>query len=62
MRATAAQGGADTLVTFNITDFPSGSVEDYGIEVVHPDQFLVRLLAERHVRGQRRVAKRGHQH
>lgn len=45
--AAAVRGGADSLVTFNITDFPAGSVEDHGIEVVHPDLFLVRLLAER---------------
>lgn len=45
--AAAVRGGADALVTFNITDFPPASVEEHGIEVVHPDLFLVRLLAER---------------
>jgi predicted nucleic acid-binding protein len=45
--AAAVRGGADTLVTFNITDFPPESVEEHGIEVVHPDLFLVRLLAGR---------------
>jgi predicted nucleic acid-binding protein len=30
--AAAVRAGADTLVTFNITDFPLESVESYGIE------------------------------
>jgi hypothetical protein len=38
--AAAVRGGADTLVTFNVTDFPPKSVEDHGVEVVHPDLFL----------------------
>jgi predicted nucleic acid-binding protein len=45
--AAAARGGAGTLVTFNWKDFPPESIEGHGIEVVHPDVFLVRLLAER---------------
>lgn len=45
--AAAVRGGADTLVTFNLKDFPSESTAGHGIEVVHPDLFLVRLLAER---------------
>lgn len=45
--AAAVRGGATTLVTFNQKDFPPESTEGHGIEVVHPDLFLVRLLAER---------------
>lgn len=45
--AAAVRGGADTLVTFNVKDFPPDSTDSYGIEVVHPDRFLVRLLTER---------------
>jgi predicted nucleic acid-binding protein len=45
--AAAVRGGADTLVTFNRKDFPSESTDGHGITVVHPDLFLVRLLAER---------------
>jgi predicted nucleic acid-binding protein len=45
--AAAVRGGADTLVTFNWKDFPPESASCHGITVVHPDLFLVRLLAER---------------
>ena len=45
--AAAVRGGADTLVTFNRRDFPQASTGAYGIEVLHPDSFLVRLLAKR---------------
>jgi predicted nucleic acid-binding protein len=45
--AAAVRGGADTLVTFNWKDFPPESTDRHGITVVHPDLFLVRLLAER---------------
>ncbi len=43
--AAAVRGGADTLVTFNRKDFPPESTDGHGITVVHPDLFLVRLLA-----------------
>lgn len=42
--AAAVRGGADTIVTFNTRDFPYDSVAPHGIEVVHPDLFLLRLL------------------
>lgn len=45
--AAAVRGGADTLVTFNLKDFPSKSTAAHGVEVVHPDLFLVHLLTER---------------
>ena len=45
--AAAVRGGADTLVTFNLKDFPPAATADHGIEVLHPDAFLTRLLAER---------------
>lgn len=32
---------AQTLVTFNVKDFPTDSLAPYGVEVVHPDAFLL---------------------
>lgn len=32
-------------MTFNIKDFPKQSSAPHGIEIVHPDQFLIRLHA-----------------
>jgi hypothetical protein len=37
---------AGTLVTFNLKDFPEASTAGHGIDVVHPDSFLTRLLIE----------------
>jgi predicted nucleic acid-binding protein len=45
--AAAVRGGADTLMTFNRKDFPPESTDRHDIKVVHPDLFLLRLLAER---------------
>lgn len=36
---------AHTLVTFNVKDFPPGSVHPYDIDVIHPDEFLLNQLA-----------------
>lgn len=44
--AAAVRGTAGTLVTFNLKDFPPESVARHGVEVVHPDLFLTRLLTE----------------
>ncbi len=44
--AAAVAGGAGTLVTFNLRDFPEESAAGQGIVVVHPDIFLTRLLVE----------------
>lgn len=42
--AAAVRADADALVTFNLRDFPEDSVDGLGIEVVHPDTFLLDLL------------------
>jgi hypothetical protein len=42
--AAAIRAHAQTIVTFNLSDFPSRCVKKYGIEVQHPDLFLRHLL------------------
>ncbi|MEU9887541.1 PIN domain-containing protein [Sphaerisporangium sp. NPDC051011] len=42
--AAAVCAGADTLVTFNVKDFPESSREPYDIELLTPDAFLLWLL------------------
>lgn len=42
--AAAVRGGADTVVTFNLKDFPDEGAATHGIEILHPDTFLVGLL------------------
>lgn len=44
--AAAVRGGADTVVTFNLRDFPDEAVSPYGMGTCHPDNFLVQLLGE----------------
>jgi hypothetical protein len=39
--AAAIVGQCDAIVTQNLRDFPDEIITTYGIEVVHPDQFLV---------------------
>jgi predicted nucleic acid-binding protein len=39
--AAAIAGHADAIVTFNLKDFPVDAVEIHGIEVLHPDDFMV---------------------
>ncbi|MGP5931089.1 PIN domain-containing protein [Corynebacterium glyciniphilum] len=42
--AAAVRSEAHTVVTMNLKDFPTESVEPWDIEVVHPDQFLLNQL------------------
>ena len=42
--AAAVRSDAAALVTFNTSDFPSLSTEQFAIEVVEPDEFLLDLL------------------
>ena len=38
--ATAIQGHADMIVTFNLKDFPSSELDKYNLEAQHPDDFI----------------------
>lgn len=38
--AAALAGHVDCIVTANLKDFPSEALEPFGIEVIHPDQFI----------------------
>jgi hypothetical protein len=39
--AAAVHARADAIITFNLRDFPEASLAAYGIEVRHPDEFLL---------------------
>lgn len=42
--AAAIKARADVIVTYNLHDFPSAVLQDYGIEAQHPDEFLTHLI------------------
>ena len=42
--AAAVGGDAHAVVTLNLKDFPAAASEPYGIEVLHPDDFLLDML------------------
>ena len=44
--AAAVRAESDTLVTFNLKDFPPDATSSWKIDAVHPDMFLTGLLAE----------------
>lgn len=46
--AAAVAARADLIVTANLRDFPADSLEPFGIEVAHPDDFLCALLSLDH--------------
>jgi predicted nucleic acid-binding protein len=39
--AAAIVGHADAIVTFNLKDFPEAAASSHGIEILHPDDFVV---------------------
>lgn len=38
--AAAIRSGADAIVTFNLKDFPADALAPYGIDALHPDEFI----------------------
>jgi len=38
--AAAIRCNADAIVTFNLKDFPADALRPYGIDVIHPDDFV----------------------
>lgn len=40
MLAATIKSGANAIVTFNLKDFPSAVLAKYGIEAIHPDEFV----------------------
>lgn len=47
--AAAIHARAETIVTFNLKDFPTRILADYSIEAKHPDDFVVELLVRNEV-------------
>ncbi len=45
--AAAIRSRADRIVTFNLTDFPAATLDRYGVEAVHPDDFVAQLFTLR---------------
>jgi len=44
--AAAIVGKAEVIVTLNLKDFPAAALAPFGIEALHPDEFLVRLFGQ----------------
>lgn len=42
--AAAVEAGAGVVVTFNLKDFPATVLGRLGVEAVHPDAFVLRLM------------------
>jgi predicted nucleic acid-binding protein len=43
--AAAIRANASVIVTYNLSDFPAETLEKYGVEAQHPDEFLSDLLS-----------------
>lgn len=43
--AAAITSGSDVIVTGNLQDFPKPTLQPYGIEAQHPDDFISHLLS-----------------
>ena len=44
LAAAAVRGGAQGIITANAKDFPATALEPFGLEAVHPDDFLLDQL------------------
>ena len=43
--AAAIEAQAQIIVTYNLRDFPADTLQPYGLEAVHPDDFILRVIA-----------------
>jgi len=44
--AAAIEAGSALIVTFHLADFPAATLQTYGIQPVHPDDFLCALFED----------------
>lgn len=44
MLAAAIRGGAQSIITLNLKDFPNEALDPYGIEALSPDEFVQDML------------------
>lgn len=44
--AASIKAQASMIVTFNLKDFPAKVLEQYGMQAIHPDNFVTQLLTE----------------
>lgn len=44
--AAAVRCHASAIITFNMVDFPAGSLEPFGLEAIHPDDFCSSLVEQ----------------
>jgi predicted nucleic acid-binding protein len=42
--AAAIKDKVDVIVTSNVKDFPTAVIKEFGIEIQHPDEFIVNLI------------------
>jgi len=42
--AAAVAGHADCIITTNLKDFPKEALQPFGVEAIHPDEFLIAQL------------------
>jgi len=42
--AAAIHGGAETIVTYNLSDFSADTLSAHGIQAQHPDEFIAHFL------------------
>ena len=38
------KSGAELIVTFNLKDFPESALAEYGVQAIHPDDFILDVI------------------
>lgn len=44
MLAAAIKANTELIVTFNLQDFPASYLSQFGIEAIHPDEFISDII------------------
>lgn len=55
--AAARKCKADLILSYNLNDFPKSELSKFGLEAIHPDEFLAQLIQNQPIKSKKAFMK-----